>query len=221
MSTAQHSMNPEIPENGNLTLQQQQDGAAVEPLIATPTIESLTKENDALKQSFVEMIKHAPVREKNFFPALFTPQQRGALAQKYAQKYAKMRAESAAHQSAYPEYSDDTAMLYALTQLAEEANAKIAADARDGHISNLYTITCGYTLAEVLTEFQVSKNKENDREIVLLADKIGENHRERVNILKAVRKYWLTSFDVQYKDSMDKKLRRTSHILKVDIRELE
>lgn len=189
-----------------------------------PSIEAynaLQAENDALKKTLIETLAEQSMKNLVFFPALFTQKQRGSLAQKYALKYAKFKAEIALHQNTYPAYANDTAMLYVLTQMAAEADAKSAADARDGHISNLYTMVTGYTLAEVLTEYQAKKNSEVDREIKELAEKIGEDHRERVNILKAVRKYWLASFDVGHKDTMDRKIRRACHILGVAIQELE
>lgn len=198
------------------------DGAvSVGPAPSIEAYNALQAENDALKKTLVETLAEMNVKALTFFPAQLTQRQRGSLAQKYALKYAKFKAEIALHQSTYPAYANDTAMLYVLTQMAAEADAKSAADARDGHISNLYTMVTGYTLADVLTEYQASKNKEVDREIKELSDKIGEDHRERVNILKAVRKYWLASFDVGHKDTMDRKIRRACHILGVAIQELE
>lgn len=203
------SLNSEVPANGILA-----ESSDV-------SVGALVEENTALKATLMQTLKEQNVVSQTFFPALFSQQQRGALSQKYAQKYAKMRAEIAAHQSMFPAYANDTAMLYVLTQMFNEANDKIASDLRDGHVSNLYTMVTGFTLAEVLTDYQVKRNAEVDREIKELADKIGENHRERVNILKAVRKYWITSFDVGYRDQMDRKLRRAAHILGVSQQELE
>lgn len=148
----------------------------------------------------------------NLVPAMFGDLLLGALTRKYAQKYSKFPAEQASHREMFPAFASNTGMLYILVSAKQEADERIASETRAVNVANLTGMVNSYNQAEVLTDFQVEKNKQTDMEIAGLKDKVGDNQSERTAILKAVRKTWITSIDHTYSKAQDNKLRRACHI---------